>query len=110
MRDALEALVESLGLRALTFASASDYLSSAERPSVDCVILDVQMPGMNGLDLQSRLVEAGDAPPIIFVTSYGSDAVRNRALRGGAMCVLEKPVQDRVIIGCIETALAERSD
>nr|WP_319005052.1 response regulator [Acuticoccus sediminis] len=106
MRDALEALIDSLGYRARTFASADDYLRSKGEVDVGCMILDVQMPGTNGLDLQTQLVEANAAPPIIFVTSYGDDNVRRRAMRGGALYVLEKPVQDRVIIRCLEEALA----
>lgn len=105
MREALEDLIGSLDYRAATFASADDFLSSPDRAQVDCLILDVQMPGMNGLDLQTRLVETHSAPPIIFVTSFGDDTVRRRATRSGALCVLEKPVQDRVIIGWIEAAL-----
>nr|WP_256461718.1 response regulator [Acuticoccus sp. I52.16.1] len=108
MRDALEDLVGSLGYRALKFGSADDYLASPDRSGVRCMILDVQMPGMNGLDLQTHLVEARTAPPIIFVTSYGDDTVRRRAIRGGALCVLEKPVQETAIIGCLEAALGER--
>lgn len=108
MREALEDLVGSLGYRALMFGSADEYLASPEHSGVRCMILDVQMPGMNGLDLQTHLVEANKAPPIIFVTSYGDETVRRRALRSGAVCVLEKPVQETAIIGCLEAALRER--
>ena len=108
MREALEDLVGSLGYRALTFGSADDYLASPEREGVRCMILDVQMPGMNGLDLQSHLVETNGAPPIIFVTSYGDDTVRGRATRNGAVAVLEKPVQESAIIGALDTALGKR--
>ncbi len=107
MREALEDLVGSLGYNALMFGSADDYLASPDRADVRCMILDVQMPGMNGLDLQSHLVEENKAPPIIFVTSYGDDTVRRRAMRSGAVCVLEKPVQETAIIGCLKTALGE---
>lgn len=107
MREALEDLVGSLGYRALLFASAEDYLASSDRGAIQCMILDVQMAGMNGLDLQTHLVEENRAPPIIFVTSYGDDTVRRRAIRSGAVCVLEKPVQENAIIGCLEAALGE---
>ena len=105
MREALEDLVGSLGYRALMFGSAEDYLACPDRAGVRCMILDVQMPGMNGLDLQTHLVEEDRAPPIIFVTSYGDETVRRRAMRGGAVCVLEKPVQENAIIGCLEEVL-----
>lgn len=104
MRDALEALVQSLGYAAATFSSADAFLASPA--AFDCILLDVQMPGMNGLDLQDRLVAAGSTVPVIFVTSYGDANVRRRARRGGAFCVLEKPVQDHVIIRCLGAALA----
>ena len=105
MREALEDLIGSLGYRALMFGSAHDYLASPERSQVACMILDVQMPGMTGLDLQTHLVEHKTAPPIIFVTSFGDDTVRRRAMRSGAVCVLEKPVQEDEIIGCIDKVL-----
>ena len=105
MREALEDLVGSLGYRARVFGSAEDYLASPDRADVQCVILDVQMPGMNGLALQARLVDENEAPPIIFVTSYGDETVRRHAMRGGAVCVLEKPVRETEIIDCLSHAL-----
>ena len=105
MREALRDLVGSLGYRAAAFATADDYLVASDLGGLACLILDVQMPGMNGLDLQRRLACEKSAPPIIFVTSFGDEQIRRRALRGGALCVLEKPVQDRTIIACLEAAL-----
>ena len=104
MRDALEALLQSLGYNAVAFASADAFLAS-DGP-FDCIVLDVQMPGMNGLDLNEQLMARGSRVPVIFVTSYGDATVRRRAKRGKAFCVLEKPVQERVIIDCLAAALA----
>lgn len=110
MREALEDLVGSLGYRALTFGSAEDYLASPDRADVRCILLDVQMPGMNGLALQACLSEEDTPPPIIFVTSYGDETVRRHAMRGGAVCVLEKPVQEAAIIDCLAQALDAPGD
>lgn len=106
IRDALEELLKSLGYGVRSFASADEFLDHARPTQYDCIILDVQMPGMTGLELQARLVQAGVSIPIIFVTSFGDTGVKRRALRAGAHCVLEKPVQETTILGCLETALA----
>jgi FixJ family two-component response regulator len=104
MREALHGLILSFGYEPLTFASAEDYAASA--CSVDCLILDVRLPGIGGLQLHRHLRDAGHAPPVIFLTSYGDDDTRARALSGGALFVLSKPADDETILACIDAALA----
>jgi len=106
MRSALEGLIRSLGHEPLGFGSAEAFLHCAARRDVACVILDVRMPGMNGLVLQELLRRENPSPPIIFMTSYGDDHMRRRALAAGARCFLGKPVDDAELIDCIQASLA----
>jgi FixJ family two-component response regulator len=105
VRDATKSLVRSLGYHASTFASAHDFLKSDQVNDTSCLITDVQMPGLSGLDLQDRLVARGHCIPIIFMTGYPDDNVRARALKAGAVCFLNKPLIPDHFIGCIEKAL-----
>lgn len=105
IREALEDLLSSLGYRALPFASAEDFLGFPGRNAVDCMVVDVRMGGMTGLDLQARLNAEGAPSPMIFMTSYTDDATRSKALAGGAHGFLEKPVDADVLIGCLDSAL-----
>src|SRR5580704_341930 len=86
VRDATKSLVRSLGYHASTFASAHDFLKSDQVNDTSCLITDVQMPGLSGLDLQDRLVARGHCIPIIFMTGYPDDNVRARAMKAGAVC------------------------
>lgn len=105
IREALEDLLSSLGYRALPFASAEAFLGFPGRNAVDCMVVDVRMGGMTGLDLQARLNAEGAPQPMIFMTSYTDDATRSKALAGGAHGFLEKPVDAEVLIGCLASAL-----
>ena len=106
VRDATKALVRSLGYNnASTFASADEFLKSEQVHDTSCLITDVQMPGLSGLDLQDRLIARGHCIPIIFMTGYPNDSVRARAMKAGAVCFLNKPFSDDHFIGCIEKAL-----
>jgi FixJ family two-component response regulator len=107
-RDALEMLMRSLGHKACTFASAEEFLKSEKVCDASCVITDVQMPGLSGLDLQDRMIADGHCAPIIFITGHPDDNVRARAMNAGAVGFLVKPVQARHLIGCIEKAFARR--
>jgi FixJ family two-component response regulator len=105
VRDATKSLVRSLGCHASTFGSADDFLKSEQVHDTSCLITDVQMPGLSGLDLQDHLIARGHCIPIIFMTGYPNDSVRARAMKAGAVCFLNKPFTEDHFIGCIEKAL-----
>ena len=108
IREAVHGMVESIGHSAVLFASAEEFLAFPARVEIDCMILDVRMPGMSGLELQARLRNEPDCPMIIFMTSDSDDVTRQRALQGGATCFLGKPVSDDILIECLEVALLDR--
>lgn len=98
--------MRSLGYDALTFASAEEFLQSDYVDRAACLIVDVQMPKMSGLDLQSALRAKGYHMPIIFITAFPEERLRTRALEGGAICFLSKPFDGKVLVDCLTTALA----
>jgi FixJ family two-component response regulator len=105
MRDSLKDLIRSVGLRVELFTSAQDFLRS-ERPDVPgCLVLDVRMPGLSGLDLQRRLTEAGVSMPIIFISGHGDVPMTVRALKAGALEFLTKPFRDQDLLDAIQQAL-----
>jgi FixJ family two-component response regulator len=106
VRVATESLVRSLGLRATTFSSAEDYLAAAGSEAVDCLITDVQMDGIGGVELSQILRERGDTTPVIFITAFPDARIRDRVLAAGAIGFLSKPFEGQVLIDCIEQALA----
>ena len=93
IRETIRDLVRSLGFSALTFASAESFLRSSSIVETACLVLDVQMPKMSGLDLQDHLSRNGFDIPIIFVTAYPDDSIKARALSAGAVCYLQKPLE-----------------
>ena len=105
VRISIGALVRSLGRVAYAFASAEDFLRSAEAEATDCLITDIQMPGMSGLELQATLAEENQRIPIIFITAFGDARTRAQAMRSGAVEFLEKPFDDDVLLGSIRSAL-----
>jgi len=105
VREATRGLVRSLGYNALAFASAEEFLGSALLNKTSCLITDLQMPGLSGIDLQDRLIADGHRMPIIFITAYPEERVRVRAMKAGAVCFMSKPYSDENLIGCIERAL-----
>jgi len=105
VRNATKTLVRSLGYHASTFASADEFLKSERVHDTSCLIADVQMPGLSGIDLQNRLVARGHGIPIIFMTAYPDDKLRARAMKAGAVGFLNKPFSEDHFIGCIEKAL-----
>jgi len=109
-RAALENLVRSLGWGVQAFASAEAYLQSSLVNQTNCLIADMQMPKMNGLELHERLSTSGVDIPVIFITAYPEEAVRARALNAGAVCFLHKPLdlQGRRLAECVEKALKSR--
>lgn len=107
-RIALSSLVRSMGCEPSLFSCAEDFLASARSYETDCLISDVQMPGMTGLDLQAELLIKGYDIPIIFITAYPEESVRKRAKSLGAICFLSKPFDGQVMIDCIEQVLKNR--
>jgi FixJ family two-component response regulator len=110
VRLATNRLVRSLGYVAHEFASADEFLQSGEAGETSCLIADVQMPGMSGLDLQRRLTADGHRLPIIFVTAFANENVRARALKAGAIGVLSKPFDGSALIKHLDAALKERRE
>jgi FixJ family two-component response regulator len=105
VRVATTCLVRSLGHAVRTFASGEEFLNSPYVEDAGCLIVDVNMPRMSGLELQSRLHEKGLAPPIIFITAYPEERARARALEAGAICYLDKPFDSTTLIECLDLAL-----
>jgi FixJ family two-component response regulator len=110
VRGAIESLVRSLGFPACTFPSAEAFLKSRQMAGTACLICDVQLPGVNGMDLQNRLDGLGLSIPTIFITAYPNEEVRTRALGAGAVCFLHKPFDAQSLIHCIENALERRAE
>jgi FixJ family two-component response regulator len=102
---AADNLLRSLGYNVYTFVSAEEFVRSAHLNDTSCVIADVQMPGMSGVDLQARLLTQGYRVPFIFITAFPEDTVRARALKAGAICFLTKPFDRLTLIKCLDAAL-----
>ncbi|MFZ2020015.1 MAG: response regulator [Methyloceanibacter sp.] len=105
VRAATQCLVRSLGLKTRTFASAEEFLLSPYVTETSCVIADVQMAKMSGLELQSRLRACGNDLPMIFITAFPDERLKLRALEDGAVCFLSKPFDGQVLIDCLSKAL-----
>jgi FixJ family two-component response regulator len=111
VREATSCLVRSLGYGAAAFASAEEFLDSDRLLNTSCLITDVEMPGLSGLELQSRLAANGHRIPIIFITAYPEERVRARAQEGGAIGFFSKPFDEELFIGCLDRAVrSERTD
>ncbi len=108
VRVATASLVRSLGLKTVTFASAEEFLQWSTQSASDCVITDVQMPGMGGIGLQSALRENGSSLPLIFITAFPEENVRKQAEEGGAVGFFAKPFDGGAMIACLEAALGAR--
>ncbi|WP_213780687.1 response regulator [Caballeronia sp. dw_276] len=102
VRTATSSLVRSLGWEARLYESAESFLGSGVVGETRCIISDVQMPGMSGLELQSRLTAKGYTIPFIFISAFRSDAASRQALAAGAMCFLSKPVDGSVVAHCLD--------
>jgi FixJ family two-component response regulator len=105
MRDALGSLLQSVGHRVEVFSAASDLLQSKLPDIVSCVVLDVRLPGLSGLDLQTELSEAGIRIPVIFITGYGDIPMSVRAMKAGAIDFLAKPFRDQELLDAVALAL-----
>jgi FixJ family two-component response regulator len=104
-REAVALLVKSLDFAVATFASAAEFLAWPGLRRTSCLIADVNMPGMTGVQLHGRLVTLGHAIPTILITAYPDDAVRARAIAGGALAYLSKPCSDCVLLDLVRSAL-----
>ena len=106
MREALLDLLDEAGLPARAFASAEEFLLAGRQDECSCLITDIRMPGISGLDLQARLNAAPFRIPIIFITAHGDEGMRTEALRAGAVEFLAKPFDDEVLLETVRAALA----
>lgn len=106
IRDGIHSLIKTIGLRAQTFASAQDFMLAKRPDAPSCLILDVRMPGLNGLDLQSELNAASIHIPIIFITGHGDIPMSVRAMKEGAMEFLTKPVRGQDLLDAVQKAVA----
>jgi len=106
VRDAIQNVLRSAGLRAETFASAEDFLDTGHLEDSDCVVLDIRMPGMSGLQLQRRLADDGYAVPTIFVTAYADEAARHQAIEAGASAFLRKPFDPDGLLRSVRSVLS----
>jgi FixJ family two-component response regulator len=105
MRGALQGLLKTIGLSARTFASAEEFLESGDQHQTGCLIADIRMPGISGLDLQARLNTERCRIPTIFITAHGDEKMRMQALRAGAVEFLTKPFDDEALLGIVRAAL-----
>jgi FixJ family two-component response regulator len=105
VREATKGLVRSLGYAAATFCSAEEFLKSDRVSETSCLIADVQMPGMSGVDLQDRMIEEGFHTPVIFMTAFPEAKIRARVLQAGACGFLSKPFTEESLIECLDKAL-----
>ena len=104
VREAMKLLVRSLGYHASTFGSAEEFLKSKQFSNTSCIITDLQMPGLSGLDLQDLLIARGHRFPIIFLTAYPDEDVRIRAMKAGAIGFMRKPCSDEHLLGYLNKA------
>ena len=107
IRAGLDNLVRSLGYVVCTFDSAEAFLQSAELDDVWCVIADVRMPVMSGVQLQSHLRRRGCRLPFLFITAVPTEKTRKQALDDGAICFLTKPFDEEILIGCLDVAIGQ---
>ena len=105
VRESLRGLIRSVGFAVKVFASAEEFLNSDHLRNTHCLILDVRMPGMNGLELQRQLAANDRKIPVIFITAHGDEEVRSRALNGGAVDYLLKPFSEEALLNAIDAAL-----
>src|SRR6516162_11849259 len=108
-RDGIRELVESLGYKAIVFASAQHFLASRVLAETTCLITDVQMPGLNGLELQEALQSQGHQTPVIVITAYPNERYQTRALENGAVGYLSKPFDEQTLIEYLTVAIKLQS-
>ena len=107
IRNATQDLLKAAGFSTATFEDAESFLGSASRASASCVVADIRMPGMNGLELYQTLVASGDGIPTVIITAHPEDATRARAREAGITCYLSKPFAPDELVECVHVALAK---
>jgi FixJ family two-component response regulator len=110
IRESTRGLVRSLGYQAETFASAEEFLGSDRVGDTSCLITDVQMPGLSGIDLQRGLIDRGVQIPTIFITAFPEEVTRLRAMTAGAVGYLGKPFSEGSLLKCLDTALGNSNE
>ena len=105
VREALKSLLKSAGFQVEAFASAEEFLNSSQLLETACLILDVRMPGMSGVELQDRLATSHGGLPIVFISAHADSEARARALENGAVGFLEKPFSDEALLDAIDAAV-----
>jgi FixJ family two-component response regulator len=110
MRAAMERLLKSVGLRAESFATPQDFLRRKPPDGPSCLVLDVRLPGMSGLDVQSKLIDSGVHIPIIFITGHGDIPMTVKAMKSGAVEFLTKPFRDQDLLDAIQLALERENE
>jgi FixJ family two-component response regulator len=108
VRDSISSLLRSAGYKTESFESAEAYLNSDRASEPNCLLLDVRMPGLSGLQLQSELNHQKVSIPVIFITAHPDEQVRERALSEGAVAVLGKPFNDEVLLSAIDSAVGSK--
>jgi FixJ family two-component response regulator len=108
VRTATARLLSSMGFVTYAFASAQQFLLSPRLSDTACLIADVEMPGMTGVQLQQHLIVHGHSTPMIFITAFPEDRIRDQAMAAGAICFLTKPFDDSRLLECVERALKRR--
>ena len=106
LRDATSNLLQAAGFSTATFADAESFLKSAGRARAECVVTDMRMPGMSGVELHQQLAASGVPIPTVLITAYASDETRLRARRAGIICCLAKPFHPDELLECVREALA----
>jgi FixJ family two-component response regulator len=107
MREALAGLLRTVGLSVATYGSIAEMQADRHAPTPSCLVLDVRLPGVSGLDFQSVLAQGGHAPPIIFMTGYGDIPMTVRAMKAGALDFLTKPFRDQDLLDAVSLALQQ---
>ena len=107
LRRSLGNLFRSVGFGVVTFASAGEFLRSAQRESTGCLVLDLRMAGMSGLDLLRHLVVAGSRIPVVILTAHGDEETRRRSLRAGAVAFLDKPFHSAALLDAVQRLVKE---
>jgi FixJ family two-component response regulator len=110
VRESLHGFLRSFGFKVRVFTSAEEFLVTKKFDQTDCLILDVRMPGMSGLELQQQLKSKALNIPIIFVTAHGDDETKARAFGGGAVAFLIKPFSEESVLGALNTALNKKNE
>jgi FixJ family two-component response regulator len=107
IRNATQDLLKAAGFSTATFEDAESFLGSASRASASCVVADIRMPGMTGLELYQTLVASGDGIPTVIITAHPEDVTRSRAREAGITCYLSKPFAPDELVECVREALAK---